>query len=148
VNNSNGFKVPEIIAAIKAERGFITRAAQKLGCSRRTMYRYIHRHPTVLQALEDEREKRHDYVEDKLMQVIEDKSVPAIMFYLRTIGRARGYGEHSSREITGKDGRPIEIRANLDVDLTGLSNEELAAALKTAAILGGAQERAAQEGEG
>lgn len=139
MNNSNGFKVPEIIAAIKAERGFITRAAQRLGCSRRTMYRYIHKHPTVEQALDAERNKRHDYVEDKLMRVIQDGSVPAIMFYLRTIGRERGYGEHSSREITGKNGGAIQgVITTIDASkLAELTDDEVSAAARAARIIAG-----------
>ena len=142
MNNSNGFKVPEIIAAIKAERGFITRAAQRLGCSRRTMYRYIHKHPTVEQALDAERNKRHDYVEDKLMRVIQDGSVPAIMFYLRTIGRERGYGEHSSREITGKDGGPIQTEGTVTIDLDKLPDDDLRALERISDRLSGDQEGA------
>ena len=101
--------------AIKEARGFITKAADLCGVSRTTFYKYLNKYETVKEALEDERESRHDYVETKLMQAIEGNNIAAIIFYLKTQCKARGYVERYQQELTGPDGGPMEI---MNVELT------------------------------
>ena len=133
------FTANEVIEAIKDARGFITVAASKLGCSRTTMYVYLKKFATAQTALEDEREKRHDFVESKLMNAINSDNITAIIFYLKTQCKERGYVERYQQEITGKDGGPIQTEAVMPVDLSGLTDDELRAAIKAAEIIGGAQ---------
>jgi alkanesulfonate monooxygenase SsuD/methylene tetrahydromethanopterin reductase-like flavin-dependent oxidoreductase (luciferase family) len=110
------YTAQEMIDAITEARGFVTAAADKLGCSRRTVYRYINNYATVAEAVEDAREKRHDFVENKLMSAINDGNVTAIIFYLKTQCKTRGYVERYQQEITGADGGPVVIRWPEDKD--------------------------------
>jgi len=105
------FTSTEIIEAIKEARGFVTVAASKLGCSRTTMYIYLKKYATAATALEDEREKRHDFVESKLMSAINGDNITAIIFYLKTQCKERGYIERYQQEVTGRDGGPIQTEA-------------------------------------
>jgi hypothetical protein len=99
----------QMIDAIHKARGFISTAAQFCGVSRQTFYTYLRKYATVQQALEDAREKNHDFVESKLMKAIDDGNVTAMIFYLKTQCKKRGYIERT--EFTGRDGGPIETTA-------------------------------------
>ena len=121
------FTANEVIEAIKEARGFVTVAASKLGCSRTTMYVYLKKYATAATALEDEREKRHDFVESKLMSAINGDNITAIIFYLKTQCKDRGYVERYQQEVTGRDGGPIQTEGTVKVDLTGYTDEDLGA---------------------
>jgi len=103
------FTANEVIEAIKEARGFVTVAASKLGCSRTSMYVYLKRFATAQTAIEDEREKRHDFVESKLMKAIDNDNITAMIFYLKTQCKERGYVERYQQEITGSGGGPVTV---------------------------------------
>jgi hypothetical protein len=102
----------QMVEAIRTARGFVSKAADLCGVSRRTFYRYLEQFSSVQEALEDEREKRHDFVENKLMHAIDGDNITAIIFYLKTQCKARGYVERV--ETTGKDGGPVIFRVVYD----------------------------------
>ena len=105
--NGNGLKADEMIPAINEARGFVTKAADILGISRNTFYTYLRKYKTVQQALDDTREKRHEWVESKLMKAIDDGNLTAIIFYLKTQAKHLGYVER--QEFTGRDGKDLNI---------------------------------------
>jgi hypothetical protein len=106
--NDNGVTAAQMIAAIQEAQGFVTKACSILGISRTTFYNYLKRYATVQQALEDTREKRHEWVESKLMKAVNADNLTAIIFYLKTQGKHLGYVER--QELTGKDGNELAIR--------------------------------------
>jgi len=116
------FSAQEVAEAIRNARGFVTVAAEALHCHRSTVQRYINDYATVKEAVEDSREKRHDFVENKLMTAIQDGNITAIIFYLKTQCKDRGYVERT--EHTGEAGGAIRIeyvndwRANADDSAT------------------------------
>jgi hypothetical protein len=107
--NGNGVTAAQMIEAIAEAQGFVTKAASILGISRSSFYNKMANYETVKQALADTREKRHEWVESKLMKQINDDNLTAIIFYLKTQGKHLGYVER--QEVTGKDGdNAITIR--------------------------------------
>lgn len=102
------FSAEQMAGAIIEANGILAGAARKLGCSRRTVHRYVKRYATVRAAYEDARETNIDYVEGKLMAAIKKGSVPAIMFFLKTVGRDRGYVDR--KEHTGPGGEELIFR--------------------------------------
>lgn len=104
---ANRYTAQEVALALKESRGFVTGAARKLQCSRRTIYRYLKESASVQEALADSREERHDFVENKLMTAIDEGNVTAIIFYLKTQCKDRGYIERT--EHTGESGGAIRI---------------------------------------
>lgn len=93
--------------AIEKGKGFVSSIAKALEISRASFYNYLEEMPKAQQTLKDVREARHDFVESKMMELIQEKNPTMIIFYLKTQAKDRGYVERS--EITGKDGGAIVI---------------------------------------
>ena len=83
----------EVIEAIVDAGGIVTAAALRLQCSRQTIYDYMKRYKAVREAVQDGREKTLDVAEGALLRLIKDGNVAATIFFLKTQGRSRGYGE-------------------------------------------------------
>ncbi len=112
------YKVSEVIDAIKKADGYVSQAAALLGCHVTTVYNYAERHPTVKQAWNNIKEKRHDFVENQLMRGIKDGNMTGIIFYSKTQMKHRGYVERQQIEHSGK------------INVSELSDEELQAIIE------------------
>jgi len=95
-----------IIAAISESSGLLTLAAKKAGLGYSTVWRYTQEFPTVKQAVIEAKERMLDFAEGKLYERIMSGDNAAIIFYLKTQGKARGYVER--QEVTGEGGQPIK----------------------------------------
>lgn len=104
-------RAAQIIAAIKESRGLLTLAAEKVGITYRTINNYTHEFPSVQQAVEEAAETQLDIAEDHLYNKIKDKDaegdLTAIIFFLKTKGKGRGYIERN--EVTGAEGGPVQV---------------------------------------
>lgn len=107
---TNGITAEEAIKAIKDSKGFVTTVAKRLGCTRQHVYVIADRFPTVKAAIEEEREGLKDFAEGKLIQQIDAGNIAAIIFYLKTQAKGRGYIER--QEISGPEGGPIDMTFN------------------------------------
>lgn len=83
----------QAIEAARGSKGFVTTVAKRLDCSRPTVYKLLEKYSTFRQALEDERETVKDFAEGKLFQQIDSGNITAIIFYLKTQAKDRGYIE-------------------------------------------------------
>ena len=108
------FTADEVAQAITEARGLQTAAAQRLGCARQTVARYIRDYATVRAAYEEANEKQLDTAEAALFKQIGEGNMTAIIFYLKTKGKHRGYVER--QEVTGKDGGPVQWSQVMQVD--------------------------------
>lgn len=101
----------ELISAIWAAQGKVTVAAQRLGCTVRTIYNYANKYATVQNAIDEARamwdEKLVDLAELKLFQEVNDGNAWAIKYALSTKGKHRGYVER--QEVTGADGGALNV---------------------------------------
>jgi len=113
----------EVIEALKKHQGLAALAADSLGVTAQTIYNYRDKYPSVAEAIFHLREKRHDVVEGKLWGRINNDDTTAIIFYLKTQAKGRGYVER--QELTGRDGGPVEH--SVKQDLSKLSVDELRA---------------------
>ena len=98
---ANGRSAKQYADAIREARGFISVAAKRLGCSRASVYNAINKHATVKEAVSDAREIMTDLAEGKLAKLINDEHPTAIIFYLKTQGKDRGYVEKHQHEHSG-----------------------------------------------
>ena len=83
----------QLVSALWQVGGFLSYAAKSLNVNISTVRRMIERYPEVADALDDIRNSRLDFVESKLMQKIEEGELTAIIFFLKTQGKSRGYSQ-------------------------------------------------------
>ena len=114
--NGNGKKREEtakrIIKALQETNGLLTMAASKSGIGYRTVCRYVAEYPSVKEAAHDAKETLLDFAEGKLYQKIKAGDNTAIIFFLKTQGKARGYIER--HEVGGEGGGPVTIKVVYD----------------------------------
>ena len=106
--NGNGLTAEQMVNAINEAQGYVTKASELLGVARKTFYVYLKKYRTAQEALDDARERRHEWVESKLMKAIKDDNLTAIIFYLKTQGKHLGYVER--QEHTGPDNSAITFK--------------------------------------
>ena len=87
------YSAEQIAKALIDANGIIATAAKRLGCTRQTVYNYIGKDKTVAAARDEAKETTLDWVESQLMKQIGTGNMTAIIFYLKTQGKGRGYVE-------------------------------------------------------
>jgi len=94
-----------MITALASKLGVVTDACNEVGIARKTHYEWYKEDAEYAEAVDDIANVSLDFAESMLYQRMREKDTTAIIFYLKTRGKARGYVER--QEITGKDGEPI-----------------------------------------
>ena len=98
-------KKKDMLHALEASLNNITKAAEKVGITRQTHYNWLDADPDYKKAAESIDDVKLDFVEEKLKDRIMDGDTTAIIFYLKTKGKRRGYIER--QELTGADGKDL-----------------------------------------
>ena len=96
------YTAEQVAQAIIKAQGVLIGAAQALGCSRQTVDNYIKKYKTVKDAYAEANEITIDFVETALLKKIKSGDTTAMIFYLKTKGKNRGYVERQEVENTGK----------------------------------------------
>jgi uncharacterized membrane protein YcaP (DUF421 family) len=94
------FNLKQLENAILKANGLISVAAKILNCDNKTIYNYIDKYPTLKDTLQEARNKTLDLAENKLFELIKEKDKTAIIFFLKTIGRGRGYIERFENVVS------------------------------------------------
>jgi predicted site-specific integrase-resolvase len=113
--NATPIKKPErhiIEKAILKAFGNISLIAKSLDVDRTTLYKWIE-DENLKDALVEGRNSRIDFVESKLDQKINDGDTTAIIFFLKTQGKERGYVER--QEFNHQVNQPIFQSLDIDV---------------------------------
>ena len=95
------YTADQMIQAIESAEGNLTQAAKNLGCARGTVYKYIEKFPTVKTAFEEANERTIDMVEGQLLSQIRRGNITAIIFFLKTKAKHRGYVERHEYQHDG-----------------------------------------------
>ena len=101
------YTAQQMVEAIREAEGNLSQAARLVGCSRTTVHRYVNDYATVAEAYEEANESALDIAENELMKLVKKGSIPAIIFFLKTKGKSRGYVER--QEHTGADGGALNV---------------------------------------
>jgi hypothetical protein len=96
-----------MIEALEKSLGIVTTACKAVGISRETHYRWTREDEAYKEAVQSIADIALDFAESQLHKRIKDGSDAAVIFYLKTKGKKRGYIER--QEITGADDGPINI---------------------------------------
>jgi hypothetical protein len=96
-----GLTNKQIIAAFKNTGGIVSKVAMKLNVTRQAIYARMMKSEELRDAQISARETAIDMAEDKLMANISKGDNTAIIFYLKTQGKRRGYIEKQEVEQSG-----------------------------------------------
>ena len=88
------------LTAIEGSKGFISTIADNMGCAFTTVYQWQKKSKAVKDAIEDERIRGLDFAEGQLFTLMKEKNVAAVIFYLKTQGKGRGYVEKQELDFT------------------------------------------------
>jgi hypothetical protein len=125
----------EILESLESHKGIVTTACKSIGLARSTYYSWLENDPAFKIAVDEIQEVAIDFVESKLMEKINGVSTftaqgdiyelppsdTAIIFFLKTKGKSRGYQEsiinknvNYNAEIS--EDKIKEIASKLDAD--------------------------------
>ncbi len=102
------------LALLEVYRGNTSETCRAMTLGYHTYLKWFRADEGFREKLSHVREGLVDHVESKLMDNIDGRSNKAIIFWLSRQARHRGYGDSIS--LTGADGGPIQIGAQLGVD--------------------------------
>ena len=102
------FTEEQVAQAVMEAGGILTTAAQRLGCASCTIYEYLKRFPALKDVLVEARESALDEAESELMKLIRAGNLTAIIFFLKTQGKSRGYSERSDFGHTAGN-EPVKV---------------------------------------
>lgn len=100
-------KNEKFIEALEQSMGIISHAAKKIGVDRTTPYRWMREDEEYKKRVDEVLNVPLDFVESKLFEAINHNNITAIIFYLKTKGKHRGYVER--HELTGIDDKDIKV---------------------------------------
>jgi len=124
MNKNEHLKKAQLLKALEKSLGIVSTACKSVGISRTTYYKYYNEDKDFKWSVDSIGDIALDCAESQLFELIKEKNVTAIIFYLKTKGKKRGYIEkqevnHNSNNITGirliSDGETVEDK-NLKVE--------------------------------
>tara|TARA_R110001592_G_scaffold206108_1_gene456831 strand:- start:983 stop:1342 length:360 start_codon:yes stop_codon:yes gene_type:complete len=81
----------KMLKALEECLGIVSTASINAGINRRTHYRWLEEDKEYKDKVQDIRNSAIDFVESKLFDCIKNEKETSIIFYLKTIGKNRGY---------------------------------------------------------
>ena len=115
----NKINPTKVIASILKNRGLITHVAKELSIHRATLMRYIEKNEICLETLGQARDAMGDLAEKRLFEKIDEGDLRAILYYLSTVHRNRGYSVNadSANDMNTARGGPVFVET---VNIVGI----------------------------
>ena len=101
------YTVEQIARAIIKCGGWLAKAAEVLGCTYKTIWRYSEKYPELKELIEDVKNRQLDEVEEKLLGKVRAGDVTACIWWLKCQGKGRGWVER--QEWAGVEDKPITL---------------------------------------
>lgn len=83
----------------RKSHGIVSYACQKVGITRACYYKWRENDPKFREKADEIEEETIDHVESKLYNAIDKGELTAIIFYLKTKGKKRGYVERVEQDV-------------------------------------------------
>lgn len=99
---AKNYNITTIKKAIVGTGGLYTKIAKNLNCEWHTAKKYVEMHDETINIYNNELEEQVDFAEEKLFENIGENDNTAIIFYLKTKGRHRGYIEKKETKLDVK----------------------------------------------
>src|SRR5947209_1159901 len=90
-------KIPDketLVKALREADGNMAATSRKLHCHRATVWQYVNNDPELRELVDELSENFIDVAESQLFKLIREGNPAAIIFFLKTRARHRGYSEH------------------------------------------------------
>jgi hypothetical protein len=94
-----------MLEALERSLGIVSTACEKAAISRQTHYNWLKDDTEYKEAVRAIEERTIDFAESHLHALIKDKNPAAVIFFLKTKGKNRGYVER--QEIEVNEPRPL-----------------------------------------
>lgn len=114
----------KLLKYLNEGRGIVSYACSKAGVSRQTFYNYKKEDDAFSSAVDEISEEIIDVVESKLLNQINENNLTAIIFFLKTKGRSRGYVEMTDSNVNLNGGIKLRPLTNEELDVLRSLNEE------------------------
>ena len=104
-------KRKKFLDILKKNAGLVYLSCEKCGITAPTYYNWLRDDPSFAEAVKSINEGMLDFAEGALFEKIKNKDLTAIIFFLKTKGRERGYQEKLVTETTIKSdiaGKPLD----------------------------------------
>lgn len=101
---------PAFLKALSDAGSNVSSACRAVKINRSTYYGWMEKDIKFSEAVEDIKESMIDLAESKLMELVKEKNITAIIFFLKTRGKDRGYIEVKPVQYS----RPNKKLAELD----------------------------------
>lgn len=112
--NQTTIKKQRFVELIFAKTGNISELCKAVGIHRSTYYEWMGKDEKFKKKVDAEREGLIDFVESKLFGLINDKNVAAVIFFLKTRAKDRGYVEKTEQVIMGDEFKPLKVIVTKD----------------------------------
>ena len=99
--------VSDVEPLVEKFNGNVAAIARALGVGRQTVWRRCEESPSLMAALASARETMIDNAESTLYREALNGNVTALIFFLKTQGKNRGYVER--QEMTGANGERLNV---------------------------------------
>ena len=103
-----------MITALEKSLGIVTTACKSVGISRQTHYEWLRTDEDYKKEVDDIENIALDFGESQLFVGMKEKNMTAVIFYLKTKGKKRGYVERQEFEVIDND-----------IDFSNISDEDL-----------------------
>lgn len=104
----------EIADSLRRNGGFVCNTADELGCYPSNITMRINRSKYLKNVLEEIKERNLDFAESKLFENMNNNEFNAICFYLKCMGKDRGYVETKSQIIVNANSTFDKIEGAMD----------------------------------
>ena len=112
--NQTTLKKQRFVEEFFNKAGNISELCKAVGIHRSTYYEWMNKDEKFNAKINAEREGLIDFAESKLIKLIDEKNVTAIIFFLKTRAKDRGYVEKVEQVISGDEFKPLKVIVTSD----------------------------------